>query len=447
MSHVNLVDSINTISTFIELFLNYENYNYFPEPFSSHFINEYYLGNIENCKIHLHECSEYITKEEKMDTYCLLFSYMNKYDKYDYDFIMYVDKYISLKDILLEDPLNKYKLFILSFKCDKLFKKILYLVTDWKNIYIYDNLDMNLNINLNSLSNIHSVDYLTLVIKNGTKMQLMWFLDWIIYNDSIQKFYEFNRSYRNIDYIKYSYLLGKYDTAHILIKYGFENDYTEYKYNFCDIHDKYKVLRLYGNNIYIKDKYLNDMSYDEFYMMIDKFICSKYEHFYLLTDQYSVLPSETCFHWNIELLYQINYPKKVIIQALYDLCNKNNHNYCCQYDTILKECDFVMKKIKMEIVYQVYIIYKHKMHLKKNKEARLLKKVFERFYNRHIFSKSDNKECNICLEYFTDLDKDKKVIMLNCNHYYHLDCLNIWKKENNSCPYCRNHIYKIYYMN
>ncbi len=35
----------------------------------------------------------------------------------------------------------------------------------------------------------------------------------------------------------------------------------------------------------------------------------------------------------------------------------------------------------MEIVYQVYIIYKHKMYLKKNKDSRLLKKVFERFYS------------------------------------------------------------------
>lgn len=41
--------------------------------------------------------------------------------------------------------------------------------------------------------------------------------------------------------------------------------------------------------------------------------------------------------------------------------------------------------------------------------------------------------CSICHE---KLDSD--TTKTNCNHIYHKNCLDIWLKNNNSCPLCRN---------
>ena len=45
-----------------------------------------------------------------------------------------------------------------------------------------------------------------------------------------------------------------------------------------------------------------------------------------------------------------------------------------------------------------------------------------------------NKECSICLESFDT----KNTIVLNCNHYFHRECINEWLLINNSCPICRD---------
>ena len=44
--------------------------------------------------------------------------------------------------------------------------------------------------------------------------------------------------------------------------------------------------------------------------------------------------------------------------------------------------------------------------------------------------------CSICLE---DLQKFPK-IKLNCNHYFHIDCINLWKEKRDICPICRKPI-------
>ncbi len=50
-----------------------------------------------------------------------------------------------------------------------------------------------------------------------------------------------------------------------------------------------------------------------------------------------------------------------------------------------------------------------------------------------------NEECSICLE---DLFKNCKIIILDCNHTYHSECIKEWllRDKDNGCPLCRNNI-------
>ena len=43
-------------------------------------------------------------------------------------------------------------------------------------------------------------------------------------------------------------------------------------------------------------------------------------------------------------------------------------------------------------------------------------------------------DCSICLERM----KQRKIIHLLCGHDFHHNCINQWKKLNNSCPLCRS---------
>ena len=49
-----------------------------------------------------------------------------------------------------------------------------------------------------------------------------------------------------------------------------------------------------------------------------------------------------------------------------------------------------------------------------------------------------NKVCPICLN-----ELSKNAIKLSCGHFFHLNCINNWKKINNVCPICRMRIDKI----
>jgi hypothetical protein len=44
------------------------------------------------------------------------------------------------------------------------------------------------------------------------------------------------------------------------------------------------------------------------------------------------------------------------------------------------------------------------------------------------------QECSICLEIMTENR------ILPCCHKFHSNCINIWLKENNNCPLCRQDV-------
>jgi len=49
----------------------------------------------------------------------------------------------------------------------------------------------------------------------------------------------------------------------------------------------------------------------------------------------------------------------------------------------------------------------------------------------------ESPKCSICMEYFKTNDI---IRVLNCNHYYHHDCIDKWLIRHKTCPYCRNNL-------
>ena len=47
----------------------------------------------------------------------------------------------------------------------------------------------------------------------------------------------------------------------------------------------------------------------------------------------------------------------------------------------------------------------------------------------------NNLKCSICLRKIS-INKNYKVLF-NCNHKFHIKCINQWLDKNNTCPCCR----------
>ena len=52
-------------------------------------------------------------------------------------------------------------------------------------------------------------------------------------------------------------------------------------------------------------------------------------------------------------------------------------------------------------------------------------------YKKDIYN---TDECAICLEMF---EEDENIIQLNCNHIFHLHCIDDWLQRKENCPVCR----------
>ena len=72
--------------------------------------------------------------------------------------------------------------------------------------------------------------------------------------------------------------------------------------------------------------------------------------------------------------------------------------------------------------------------------------VIEDMWKRFIIKETDELKvdtCSICLE---SMDKYQKIVRLDCEHFYHKDCMNSWfitnkyKFQRKSCPLCRSEI-------
>ena len=62
------------------------------------------------------------------------------------------------------------------------------------------------------------------------------------------------------------------------------------------------------------------------------------------------------------------------------------------------------------------------------------------YYNRTIIRHEEGNnvdECSICLQ---NNNKNESITTYECNHNFHLNCLNEWVKNNPNCPNCRKQL-------
>ena len=63
--------------------------------------------------------------------------------------------------------------------------------------------------------------------------------------------------------------------------------------------------------------------------------------------------------------------------------------------------------------------------------------VMLKAHNYECEKVEDPVTCHICL---TDLERDEKVVALECGHLFHVDCATSWVKRVAQCPACRHNL-------
>ena len=51
------------------------------------------------------------------------------------------------------------------------------------------------------------------------------------------------------------------------------------------------------------------------------------------------------------------------------------------------------------------------------------------------FKKTEDSKCSICLQ-----DNNKEKTILDCEHHFHVACIEKWKRRSDTCPICRKKI-------
>ena len=92
-----------------------------------------------------------------------------------------------------------------------------------------------------------------------------------------------------------------------------------------------------------------------------------------------------------------------------------------------------LKKLKNELNKN------YKTFIKINNNNNYNKKEIKQFkYNNKKDLNYNQNKCCICLN-LIDIN-DKLLVINNCNHIFHKNCLNKWLLEKKHCPICRNKI-------
>ena len=71
--------------------------------------------------------------------------------------------------------------------------------------------------------------------------------------------------------------------------------------------------------------------------------------------------------------------------------------------------------------------------IQREKDIKAYKNVQKRML---LFYGGEDKDCVICFE---EVNIDL-VSFLKCGHFYHDNCIKMWKNHHNTCPYCRSEI-------
>jgi hypothetical protein len=283
-------------------------------------------------------------------------------------------------------------------------------------------------------SNYVYTDYISIILILGGKWHLVLFLDWMNYHNKLDYF----SSERSLKYaIWFAIYNSKFECVEVLKKYNFRDTFAyPYKYKFLDEYEYYRVVRVHNKNIYLKSALYNHVTLDDFKKKFKSLHCSQYTKTILGSDEpYNIFSESFVLDWNADVLYYLQYPKKIILCAVSELCLESSHLYCGSISKIEEQCRIICQRNKIHVMTQLYLLKR------REKGNCIRKKCVDKMVARYYFNKSNSvqNECVIC---FDSLKNGTKVTMLNCNHFLHHECLYEWRKEKNQCPYCRKDIYK-----
>lgn len=95
------------------------------------------------------------------------------------------------------------------------------------------------------------------------------------------------------------------------------------------------------------------------------------------------------------------------------------------------------KNLSNLLLSDIYYMCQDYPHLLEKCEKAITEGIYK--FNKKPNTRNTTKmKCMICLEHFSN----KPVVFgKNCNHPTHEECLKKWLKKQNSCPYCRKHVY------
>lgn len=395
-----------------------------PERFIYVFIYTYLSGDTDKCKKLFYENYMHITKTELCDIYYQLFLWMFTEKNSDTSIITYIHNLCPMQSLYSHDQFMKYRLFTLSMWNDNLFKKVLYSTPDWDE---YIDKTMITNIQIESF-----IDYIGVTIILGNKWNLIWLLDWLNFHNKLNI-----QNNTMINYVWLCYFYSKFQMAYILQKYNFKiEDDTILCFKYNDQYEMYKRLSFMGENIYSKQfLFTTYLTFDDFKNSLENMCCFKYKSLYIGTNYNFYYINEDVFLYNAILLYNMEFPHKIILMAIHELCTDYNHTYCLHMDKIIEKCKFIQKKITFEFVFQMYSIFKRKSIRKRQCVSRVIRKLE---YRKTLYKNIKNMEnCLICFE---SLKGKYTVHVLRCYHICHAVCIDKWMEVCDQCPYCRRKI-------
>ena len=87
----------------------------------------------------------------------------------------------------------------------------------------------------------------------------------------------------------------------------------------------------------------------------------------------------------------------------------------------------------ISLLFVLYIFFPHLFKKSKiNLENLNIKFEIEKYNENTEYSP---EICIICLDIFS---KNQNIIKLECDHYFHENCIKEWFEKKTTCPYCKN---------
>lgn len=131
----------------------------------------------------------------------------------------------------------------------------------------------------------------------------------------------------------------------------------------------------------------------------------------------SIIIRERTFDFEFEDYTEL----KDFIKIMYGFRRKNSLNFVLPYVSDINK-DIVWMNNNMRRLERSNILTLVDWYKTKNNKYAIFK------------NQDDNKECIICLEKFK---LDEQICKLNCKHFFHIDCIELWINKKNDCPLCR----------